>query len=122
MRYNEAITKDDHLNPYQDIGHYHFIDIYQKPIWYGEQYIEWQTNSNDGGENYANEERHVFMGTYFFLSKESIEHRRTAYNIMNLFSEVGGFAGITVMGLSFFTTEITFQYVIYYFIKHFYGC
>ena len=62
------------------------------------------------------------MGTYFFLSKERIENRRTAYNIMNLLSEVGGFAGLTVMILSFFMTEITFHYVIYYFIRHFYSC
>jgi len=44
------------------------------------------------------------MGTYFFLSTESTENRRTAYNMMNLLSEVGGFAGLIIMILSFFMT------------------
>ena len=34
---------------------------------------------------------------------------------------VGGFAGIIVMITEIFTAPITFSYVVYYFIKHFYA-
>jgi len=73
-------------------------------------------NSYDGVTTFQ-EDRHILVGTYFFLDNAKVEHRRQVYHIMQIFSEIGGLAGVVFVAIAYLTTEITFCFVVAKIIK-----
>ena len=73
-------------------------------------------NSYDLGLNYVEDNRHVLVGSYFFLSTNRIEHRRMAYHVLALFAELGGLGSGAFALIAFFCTDVTFMLVVNKFI------
>ena len=66
------------------------------PLWVSAPYIQNTQISMDLGKTYAPTKQQILLGTYFFLSDERKELSRVAYNVLTLFSEIGGLFTITV--------------------------
>ena len=69
------------------------------------------TNSYTGIDHFE-EERHILVGSYFFLDNVKVEHERQVCHIIQIFSEIGGLSGIVIGIVVYLTTEITFCYVV----------
>lgn len=57
------------------------------------------------------------MGTYTFLDTKRLEHRRKVFNIVALLSMVGGLAKVVFFLSDLFCSQITFNYVVEYYVK-----
>jgi len=67
------------------------------------------------------EGRRVLVGQYFFLSHERIEHKRKAYNILQVIATFGGLSAGLFGIITSISTPITHSIVISKFIKQFYS-
>jgi len=67
------------------------------------------------------EGRRILNNQSFFLSNERIEHKRKAYNILQVIATLGGLSAGLFSLIKFISTPITHRIVISKFIKQFYS-
>lgn len=60
-----------------------FLDVTSNQVWVGDL---WRVNENItyDGETFQMEKGIIYLGTYFFLSDERVEHIRDAYTVIAL--------------------------------------
>jgi hypothetical protein len=68
---------------------YTFIDMIVGPKWTGEP-LDYAINATYDAKNYTLEEGSVLFSSYFFMSNEIIYHEFTAFNFVDLLSNIGG--------------------------------
>jgi len=105
---------------FKEYKEYHFVDVIPYPAWYTETMVSNYTCSYDGF-NYTKQERQVLVGTYFFLSSDTLLHKREVYTFVEALSEIGGFFSVILVVISFLSKTFTRMKVNHKFIKRFHS-
>ena len=97
MVYNQVTTKDSRFKIWSEKSMFEFFQIEKYPSWIGEKSFYEESVSYDGGKTYQKEEGQIIFGAYFFLGNDLKIQKRIVFNILDLFSAVGGILSIARM-------------------------
>ena len=90
LLYNRVKTRDNRFQIWESDKKFEFFQIDKKLPWEGSRRLKYQNVSTDGGKSFKYVGQHAVFGTFFFLHEDLVIISRTVFNILDLFSNVGG--------------------------------
>ena len=97
-----------------------FIDVVSNPVWMGVTYKRDMTATRDNGKTWSKLPCEVLFGSYFFLSTEVVNHKRSVYSIVNLLGSIGGLASGLFVSLRVIVQYVNNQQIMGKFIRNLY--
>ena len=113
-------TRDNRFKLWEEDKQFEFFSIEKKAPWEGSKRVMNQNVSSDGGKTFGYKQEQILFGTYFFLDDDMITINRSVYNILDLFSNVGGLLSLLRVVFSVVGLEIGQEAIIGTIIKHLY--
>jgi hypothetical protein len=95
VRLNEVETEDSRFNPFESEDQYSFLDVVMGPVWIGKKMVNSEMVSYQNGPQ-KRVEKHLLLGTFYFLSNDRILHQRQVYTILNMLGDFGGLEGLVI--------------------------
>ena len=76
------ITKDDRFDISSEAKEFEFLSIEAGPTWYSKESFTVPTVNSYNGVDTFLEDRHILVGSYYFLDTVRVDHSRNVFQIL----------------------------------------